>query len=338
MSKTVVVALGGNAIIQPGQRGTAAEQYANIALTARQIALMVAAGYRVVVTHGNGPQVGNILIQQEEGSAAVPAMPLDVCGAMSQGFIGYYLQQCLGRELAALGCDLPVATLITQVVVDAGDPAFANPTKPVGPFYSQERAAELAAGKGWRMKEDAGRGWRRVVPSPDPRRIVEARVIRSLAIGGAVVIASGGGGIPVAEAADGRIEGVEAVIDKDLAAERLAHEVGATVLIILTDVERAAINYRQPDEVWLDEVTTDAARIYQAQGHFRAGSMGPKVEAALRFVEGGGELAVITSLTMAGEALAGRAGTRIRGTGGASGATAAVHGAIDHAARGGSMT
>ncbi len=313
MPKTIVVALGGNAILQPGQRGTAAEQYENIAVTARQIARMVADGHRVVVTHGNGPQVGNILIQQEEGSAAVPPMPLDVCGAMSQGFIGYYLQQCLGRELVTLGLDVPVATIVTQVVVDVGDAAFQNPTKPVGPFYSEERARELVAAKGWRMKEDAGRGWRRVVPSPDPRGIVEAPVIRSVVASGAVVIASGGGGVPVAEGEGGHLLGVEAVIDKDLAAERLACEVGADVLIILTDVEKAAVNYRQPGETWLGELTLEQARAYQAQGHFQAGSMGPKVEAALRFVEGGGELAVITSLSRAMAALAGETGTRIRG-------------------------
>ncbi|MEW6308595.1 MAG: carbamate kinase [Bacillota bacterium] len=310
MPKTVVVALGGNAIIQPKQKGTAAEQRENIQTTARQISALVRGGYRVIVTHGNGPQVGNILIQQEEGAGVVPPMPLDVCGAKSQGYLGYMLQQALSNELKAAGLDATAVTIVTQVAVDPQDKAFADPTKPVGPFYTEERARELEAAKGWRMKEDAGRGWRRVVASPDPKRIVEAEAIRAIVRTGAVVIACGGGGIPVHESAAG-LSGLEAVIDKDLAGERLAQEVEADILLILTDVEQAAINYRQPGETWLGTITVAEARRYQAEGHFRAGSMGPKMEAAVRFTANGGEFALITSLDKATAALAGRTGTRI---------------------------
>ncbi len=311
MAETIVVALGGNAILRAKQKGTVAEQQENVRITAEQIARIVHQGYRVVVTHGNGPQVGNILIQQEEASGVVPAMPLDVCGAETQGFIGYLLQQALGRELRKFGEDRPVVTILTQMIVDPADKAFLNPTKPVGPFYTEAKAAKLMTSRGWIMKEVDYRGWRRVVPSPDPKRIVEAPTIRATVDNDTIVIASGGGGVPVKENADGSLSGVEAVIDKDLGAERLAREVSASLLLILTDVEKVAINYHQPDQTWLDTLTVAQARAYQYEGHFREGSMGPKVEAAIRFVSGGGASALITSLNNAAAALAGVTGTRI---------------------------
>lgn len=310
MGKKIVVALGGNAILQPGQFGTIDEQRHNVDVTAEAIAELIRRGHQVVVTHGNGPQVGNILIQNEEASDQVPAMPLDVCGAESQGQIGYMVQQSLHNRLHALGIDKPVVTVVTQVVVDPQDPAFQNPTKPVGPFYTKEKAEELMAAKGWVMKEAGAKGWRRVVPSPQPKAIFERDSVRALINSGAVVIASGGGGIPVKEEG-GLLTGVEAVIDKDLAGERLAHDVGAEVFIILTDVEQAALNFGTPEQKNLSRMTLAEAEQYAKEGHFKAGSMGPKVEAARRFVANGGEQAIITSLHKAVEALEGCAGTVI---------------------------
>ena len=310
MGMKIAVALGGNAILQPGQKGTAEEQLRNVELTCRQIAAMIREGHRVIVTHGNGPQVGNILIQNEAGSHLVPAMPLDICGAESQGQIGYMMQQSLNNVLAEYGIRVPVVTVVTQMVVDRNDPKFLNPSKPVGPFYGEDVARQRMREKGERWVEDAGRGWRRVVPSPEPIRIVEIDAIRTLMDSGAVVIANGGGGIPVVYE-NGRYVGVEAVIDKDLGGERLAEDVGADLLLILTDVEKAALNYRTPKQKDLDLVTLSEVARYQAEGHFKAGSMGPKVEACRRFVAKTGRMAVITSLDKALEGLEGRAGTRI---------------------------
>jgi carbamate kinase len=308
--KKIVVALGGNAILQAGQRGTAPEQLANIQEACRHVADMIQAGYQVVLTHGNGPQVGNILIQNEAASQLVPALPLDVCGAETQGLIGYLLQQSLTNILRQQQLERPVVTVVTQVVVDSADPAFQSPTKPVGPFYSAETAARLAAEKGYVLREDRARGgWRRVVASPEPVRIQERDSIRQLIDAGAMVIAAGGGGVPVVET-DGRLQGVEAVIDKDLASERLATDVGAEILLILTDIEAVAVNWGQPDQRFLEQVSVDQARVWQAEGHFQAGSMGPKVTAACRFVENGGEMSIIASLSSAMLALQGRSGTR----------------------------
>ena len=310
--KTVVVALGGNAILQPGQKGTFEEQYGNVHRTVEQLAAMVLSGkWRLVITHGNGPQVGNILLQQDAAKAVVPPMPMDVCGAESQGFIGYMIQQAFHNVLAHAGRgDIPVATIVTQVLVDKADPAFENPTKPVGPFYSAEEAKRLQAEKGWHVVEDAGRGWRRVVPSPDPKEIVEREAIRLLVENRAIVVASGGGGIPVIKE-DGTYRGVEAVIDKDLAGERLAEDVGAAVFLILTDVDRVRLNYKRPGEKVLDRLTVAEAKGYAQQGHFAKGSMEPKVKACVRFLEAGGERAVIASLAQAVEAAEGRAGTQV---------------------------
>jgi carbamate kinase len=310
--KTVVVALGGNAILQPGQQGTFDEQMSNVHVTCEQLAHMVESGkYRIVVTHGNGPQVGNLLLQNEAGKDVAAPMPLFVCGAESQGLIGLMMQQNLGNLLAAQGNgDIPVATVITQVVVDKNDQAFVNPTKPVGPFYSEEEAKALESEKGYDVREDAGRGWRRVVPSPDPIEIYEKEAIRHLVEARAIVIASGGGGIPVIRE-DGKLVGVDAVIDKDLAGERLAVDVGASIFMVLTDVDSVRLNYKTPDERTLSSMTVAEAKQYAEEGHFAKGSMEPKVRAAVRFVEAGGEKAIITSLNQAVAALEGRAGTTI---------------------------
>lgn len=308
----VVVALGGNAILRPGQRGTFEEQMANVHVTCEQLARMVESGkYKIVVTHGNGPQVGNILLQNEAGKDVAAPMPLFVCGAESQGLIGLMIQQNLGNLLAARGRgDIPIATVVTQVVVDQDDPAFANPTKPVGPFYSEEDAKGLEAEKGYDVREDAGRGWRRVVPSPDPIEIFEKDAIRQLVDARSIVVASGGGGIPVVRE-DGGLKGVDAVIDKDLAGERLAADVGASIFMVLTDVDSVRLHYKTPEERALSKMTIDEAKRYHVEGHFAKGSMEPKVRAAIRFIEAGGEKAVITSLDKAFDALEGNAGTTI---------------------------
>lgn len=307
--KTVVVALGGNAILQPKQKGTIEEQMANVSYSAQQIVKLIQAGYRVVVAHGNGPQVGNILLQNAAARDQVPAMPLDVCGAESQGLIGYMIQQCIYNELKKAGLDKQVVTVLTQVVVDRNDPAFQNPTKPVGAFYSKEEAEKNMKEKGETWIEDSGRGWRKVVPSPVPKEIVEIETIRTLVSNGAIVIAAGGGGIPV-ERKDNQLLGVEAVIDKDLASSLLAKELGADVLVIATDVTNVAINWGKPDQKNLERLTIDEAKTYLEEGQFGKGSMGPKVEAALGFVESGGE-AVITSLSNLEAGVKGEKGTRI---------------------------
>lgn len=308
----VVVALGGNAILRLGQRGTFEEQMANVHVTCEQLARMVESGkYKIVVTHGNGPQVGNILLQNEAGKDVAAPMPLFVCGAESQGLIGLMIQQNLGNLLAARGRgDIPIATVVTQVVVDKDDPAFANPTKPVGPFYSEEDAKGLEAEKGYDVREDAGRGWRRVVPSPDPIEIFEKDAIRQLVDARSIVVASGGGGIPVVRE-NGGLKGVDAVIDKDLAGERMAADVTASIFMVLTDVDSVRLHYKTPEEKALSKMTIDEAKRYHAEGHFAKGSMEPKVRAAIRFIEAGGERAIITSLDKAFDALEGIAGTTI---------------------------
>lgn len=310
--ETLVIALGGNAIQQAGQKGTAAEQFANVSHAMRSVADLADRGYRVVLTHGNGPQVGTILLQQAAGEEhhGIPAVPMDMAGAMSQGQIGYMMQQCLQNELRSRGRPWPVACVVTQTVVDPADPAFKNPTKPIGPFYTAERAEELRA-KGYTVNEDSGRGYRRVVPSPQPAAIAEIYAIRTLVNSGALVICSGGGGIPVVRDEQGLLHGVEAVIDKDMSASLLAQRLDADRLLILTDVEQVYINYRKPDQQALSSLSLAEAQGYIQQGHFAAGSMGPKVRAAVSFVEAGGREAIITHLHSVGDALAGKTGTRI---------------------------
>lgn len=307
MSKRVVVALGGNAILQPKQEGTAEVQFANVIDTCIQLADLIKAGYQLVITHGNGPQVGNILLQNEEAKDKIPPMPLDICGSQTQGFIGYMIQQAMKNLLP----QRHVGTVLTQVLVDAGDSAFQNPTKPIGPFYSKQEAEQLIAQKGYTMVEDSGRGWRRVVPSPNPKAIIEKDLIQALLERDAIVIASGGGGIPVVKDSQGKLRGIEAVIDKDLAGARLGGDVDADILLILTDVEAVAVNWGKPDQRFLHRLSLQEARELAAQGQFKAGSMGPKVEAAIRFVEQGGEQAIIVSLNKAAAALEGHAGTII---------------------------
>jgi carbamate kinase len=308
--ETLVVALGGNAIQRAGQEGTAEEQVENVASAMASVAELADRGYRVVLTHGNGPQVGTILVQQAAAQEAtgIPPMPMDIAGAMSQGQLGYMMQRCLQNELRKRGRPWPVATVVTQTVVDPADPAFGNPTKPIGPFYTMGQAEEMR-GRGLHVIEDSGRGYRRVVPSPQPAAIAEIYAIRTLVNSGTLVICSGGGGIPVVRDESGMLGGVEAVIDKDMSASLLAQRLDADRLLILTDVERVAINFRKPDQQELSRVTVAEAKRYIEEGHFAAGSMGPKVRAAVGFVEGGGKQAIITDLHRALSALEGQTGT-----------------------------
>lgn len=307
----IVAALGGNALQSGRAEPTAEAQLAVVQETCERLADLAEMGCELVVVHGNGPQVGRILLASEAAKDVTPAMPFDVCGAMSQGYIGYHLQQSLGRALKERGINTPVVTLLTQMVVDADDPGFKNPTKPIGPFYSEQEAQALAAEKGYTMKEDAGRGWRRVVASPIPAEIVELDSIKEL-IGSAVVITCGGGGIPVLRREDGALEGVAAVIDKDFAAELLAESIDADMLLILTEVERVALNFNKPDQKALSSMTLAEAERYCAEGQFAPGSMLPKVRAAMRFAAAyPGRRAVITSLAKAAEALNGETGTVI---------------------------
>ena len=307
----VVVALGGNALQESGKPATAEEQLQVVNKTAEYLAEMSIKGYEMAVVHGNGPQVGRILLASETAAGVTPVMPFDVCGAMSQGYIGYHIQQGLREALRKRGRNIPVVTLVTQVVVDKDDPGFKNPTKPIGAFYTEEEAKRLQAEKGYVMKEDAGRGWRRVVPSPMPKKIVELSAVKTL-WDTTIVITAGGGGIPVIENEDGSLTGIAAVIDKDLAAERLAEDINADILMILTEVERVSINYKKPDQKDLSLLTSAEAEQYIREGHFAPGSMLPKIQAAVAFVKANpGRKAIITSLYKAVDALEGNAGTTI---------------------------
>ena len=308
--KTILLALGGNAILQPKQQANYENQLQNVATSAKFLAKLIADGYRVVITHGNGPQVGNILRQNEEASGVVPPMPLDVLSGESQGFIGYMLQQCLTSELRKLGIDKEVVCLLSRVEVSPDDPAFQDPTKPIGMFYDEDTARQLMEEKKWQLKPDAGRGWRRVVPSPRPRHIVERQSILTMINTGFITIACGGGGIPVVKDGYG-YRGVEAVIDKDLSGSRLAEEIGADMFLIVTDVQHAYVNYGQPDQQALTDVTLDTMAAYAREGQFSKGSMGPKVEAAMEFAKATGKTAIICALDKIVEALSGQSGTRI---------------------------
>ncbi|MBN2334685.1 carbamate kinase [Candidatus Bathyarchaeota archaeon] len=312
MNKRVMIALGGNAIKQPHEKGTFKEQMRNVEIASKQIAEIARKGYEIAITHGNGPQVGNLAIQQEQGAHMVPEQPLVVLGAMTQGQIGYMMQQSLNNLLAGDGKE--VATVVTQVIVSRDDPDFQDPTKPVGPYYDEKTAKRLGAENDWIVKQVRPTGektWRRVVPSPIPLGIAEASVIKKLVESGTIVIASGGGGIPVIRNGDGKLEGVDAVIDKDRAGAKLAEEVGVNIFLILTDVEYALLNFGTENEKPVKKMTISEAKKYSAEGHFKAGSMGPKVEAAMGFVERGGERTIITSLDKAVDALMGKTGTHI---------------------------
>ena len=309
--KLIVIALGGNALLQRGQKGSFDDQYKNVKETVGKVADLIQRGYKVVLTHGNGPQVGATLLRHEAAKSIVPPFPLDACGAETQGFIGYMIQQALRNELKSRGVDKFVVTLITRVIVDKHDSAFQNPTKPIGPFYTKEEADQVRTQKPELViKEDAGRGYRRVVPSPDPKIIAERTAIRALVDSGFVVVACGGGGIPIIEE-NGHAVGVEAVIDKDLAGQRLATLIGANIFVVLTDVDGAYVNYGKPNQEKIKEITTGKLRNYAKEGQFKEGSMAPKVEAAIRFVESGGERAVIAALGELIEALDGKAGTQV---------------------------
>ncbi len=309
----IVVALGGNALQEAGKPATAEVQLEVIRNTSKRLADLIENGHRIVIAHGNGPQVGRIVVQNEMSAHITPAMPFDVCGAMSQGMIGYHIQQTLRDELRSRSRNIPVTTIVTQVVVDKNDAAFNNPTKPIGPFYSKEEAEKLRDKKGYDIVEDAGRGWRRVVPSPDPKKIIEIEAVKSLIEAGQIVITVGGGGIPVIETEDNRLAGVAAVIDKDLASERLAEDLDADMLMILTAVDRVAINFGKPDQKDLDILSPEDAEKYMEEGHFAAGSMLPKVRAAVRFARSRpGRKAIIASLDKAVEALRGKSGTVIK--------------------------
>lgn len=310
--KKLVIALGGNALQEAGKPATAQAQLEVVEKTSEYIADIVERGYEVIVAHGNGPQVGRIVIQNEVASASTPAMPFDVCGAMSQGMIGYHIQQGLSKVLRHRGINKNVVTIVTQVVVDKDDPKFKAPSKPIGPFYTEEEAKAIAAENGYTMKEDAGRGWRRVVASPLPVEIVELDAVKTLNDAGFVVVTVGGGGIPVVRNEAGDLEGVAAVIDKDLASEKLARDMDADALVILTAVEKVSINFKKPDQKDLDRMSAAEAKQYIKEGHFAPGSMLPKIEAALNFVESKpGRIAIITSLDKAVDAIEGRAGTTI---------------------------
>lgn len=302
--KRIVVALGGNAL-----GNSAEEQRELVRQTAVPIVDLVMEGHEVVIAHGNGPQVGMINIAFDSGTT--PAMPFPECGAMSQGYIGYHLQNAIREELRTRGSNKGVATIVTQVEVDINDPAFKNPTKPIGNFYSQKEAEKIALVKGFEMREDAGRGYRRVVPSPKPVDVIEKETVRILIDAGQIVITVGGGGIPVIR--DGnKLEGIAAVIDKDFASEILADLIEADFLIILTAVEKVALNFGQEDETWLGQVTVEEMEQYCEEGHFAPGSMLPKVEAAIAFARSGpGRTALITSLARAGDGIRGETGTAI---------------------------
>lgn len=309
--RRVVIALGGNALLQKGDEESAESMRRSARVAAEVVADVAQGGWEVVVTHGNGPQVGRILLQQEEAHRVVAPMPLDVCGAESQGQIGYLLQVSIGDVFYERGMDRPVVTVLTLTRVPRDDPAFREPTKPIGPYYGKEKAKRLVRERGYRVAPAPGdAGWRRVVPSPRPYSIVEAPVIRQLVSSGVIVIAAGGGGVPVVEEGP-RLVGVEAVVDKDLAAAILAKDVEADALLILTDVEGVYENFGTPEQLLLPQLTPEEARRRVEAGEFGTGSMRPKVEAAAEFVEGGGKAAIIAALRDGPRALAGQAGTRI---------------------------
>ena len=310
-SETIIIALGSNALLNSKSKGTIEEREEASDLTARQLFDILSSEHRVVLTHGNGPQVGNLLIQNDEASKKVPPMPLDVCVAETQGEIGFILQKSIKNVFDTKKFDKPIATILTEVEVDENDPAFKNLTKPVGPYYTKEQVSEILASKDWAFAEDpAGKGFRRVVASPKPMRIMQTKLISSLSALGYLVIAVGGGGIPVYYNHQKKeFRGMEAVIDKDLASSRLAIDMLADKLIILTNVDNCYINYKKPNQITLTDLNLDEATTYFEQGHFTAGSMGPKVQAAIEFVQSTGNTAIISSIEKLNDAIEGKAGT-----------------------------
>lgn len=310
MSKTAVVALGGNAIGKTGKEDIH-EQFANTRKSLTGIVELIKGGYNLAITHGNGPQVGNALLRVERTMDTIPPLPLGVIVADTEGGMGYMIGQSLQNKLLREGIPRKVVAIVTQVVVDRNDPSIKNPTKPIGPFYTREQAERLAREYRWMVREDSGRGYRRVVPSPIPRGIVEKEILKSLVESGTIVIAAGGGGAPVYLEEDGTFEGVDAVVDKDRASAVLAKDIGAEILVILTTVDKVFLNYQKPDAHPLSWISLVEAKRYLAEGHFPSGSMGPKIEAAIQFLESGGKQVIITSLGLISEALEGKAGTKI---------------------------
>ncbi len=310
MRERLVIALGGNALIKPGQAGTIPEQLATVEESLGGVVELIREGHRIALTHGNGPQVGNIVIRVEEARGKAYDLPLDVCVAQSQGEMGYLIQRTLHNLLRRRGIARPVVTVLTQVVVDRQDPRLHSPTKPIGPFYTAAQADQLRR-KGYTLMEDAHRGYRRVVPSPLPLRLVEQDVILQLFESGAIVIVAGGGGIPVALAEDGTLVGIEAVVDKDLASSLLATALRADRLLDLTAVEKVKLNFGTPQERDIERMTLAEARRYLAEGHFAPGSMGPKIEAAIAFLQGGGREVIITRPEVVLAAFRGHTGTHI---------------------------
>jgi carbamate kinase len=311
VAKLAVVAFGGNALLRPEDRGTQEEQIARARQAARWLAEVVRHGYKLIVVHGNGPQVGNILIQAEEASTKIPPQSLDIAVAQTEGSIGFMLEQAMRNRLASLGQEADVVTVLTEVEVDINDPAFKRPTKPIGPFFTRYRAEALERDLGWTMREDAGRGWRHVVPSPRPQRILNVKTLSYILEAADVLIAAGGGGIPVVRGRDGAWRGVEAVIDKDFASALLAAELRADLYIILTGVAKVAIDFGKPTERVLDRLTVAEAEKHLAGGQFPAGSMGPKIEASIQFVRATGKAVLITDVEHVREALEGKDGTLI---------------------------
>jgi carbamate kinase len=309
--KLAVVAFGGNALLRPEDRGTQEEQIARARQAARWLAEIVRHGYKLIVVHGNGPQVGNILVQAEEASTKIPPQSLDVCVAQTEGSMGFLLQQAIRNRLDSIGIGGDVATILTEVEVDPADPAFKRPTKPIGPFFTRYRAEALERDLGWTMREDAGRGWRHVVPSPRPLRILNIETIVHMLESAAVVIAAGGGGIPVVRGRDSQWRGVEAVIDKDFSSSLLASELKAELYVVLTGVAKVALDFEKPSQRTVDRLTVAEAQRHLAEGQFPAGSMGPKIEAAIQFVTRGGKQVLITDVEHLRDALAGREGTLI---------------------------
>lgn len=311
--KVAVIAVGGNALIKDDQHYSVHDQYKAACETMHHITNLLEAGWKIVLSHGNGPQVGIIVrsVEYSHRALSLPNLPLDSCDAETQGAIGYMFQKALRNEFRRRGLSKEAVTVVTQVLVDTNDPAFQHPTKPIGSFFHDMETVQRMQREGWVMAEDAGRGWRRVVPSPKPKAIIEQAVIAQLVQSGVVVIAVGGGGIPVIENATGDLEGIEAVIDKDYASALLATNLNADVFVIPTAVEKVAINFNKPNQRWLDRMTLAEAKTYLAEGHFLKGSMGPKIDACIQFLEHGGRTAVITSPEQIEDALAGRAGTWI---------------------------
>ncbi len=309
--KVAVVALGGNAITRKGQEDTIARQFANTRRSLEPIVKLIRDGYKLAITHGNGPQVGNALLRVELARGKAPILPLGICVADLQGGMGYMITQSLQNRLHREGIKRPVVTIVSQMIVDRNDPALSKPTKFIGQFYTREQARRMEDESGWIVKEDSDRGWRRVVPSPHPLRLVAGETIKQLVLEGTIVITAGGGGIPVYTQKDGSYEGVDAVIDKDLGAAVMASDIGAGLLLNLTDVNKVALNYGKEDQKALDRLTVAEAKGYLAQGHFPPGSMGPKIEAAISFLEKGGKEVVISSIEEGYEAVTGDAGTTI---------------------------